>query len=75
MQLEALPGHPAPGDRLKAADEGLSRAFAELDAAIGALQEPEHGAALRLREEVADVKRRLGALRTFVGSAAVDGGR
>lgn len=65
----------APAEELQAADEALSRVFVALDRAVGQLQEPEHGAALRLRDDIDDLKRRLEALRIFVGAAVVAGSR
>ena len=63
-QLDALRSPPV-GDPLARADTALSTAFEALDAALGRIEEPERGAALSLRADVADLRRRLGNLRLF----------
>lgn len=58
---------PLAAEELARADEALTTVFAALDSAVGHLSDPEHGAALQLRRDVAEVARRVKALRTFVG--------
>ena len=47
----------------------LSEVFAALDGVTPLLDEPERGAALQLRADVADTLRRLGNLCAFLGAA------